>query len=1814
MLGSRVAGRYTILAEIGRGGMGIVYSAREEGRDRPIALKVLSTREFSESALRHFEQEFRTLTELSHPNLTEVYDFGRAALGPEGRSLPFFTMELVEGESLDRQARRGPADPAVVIADLAQAGQALAYLHARGFVHRDVKPSNLIAWIDPTGARRIKLMDLGLASRPDDSGARGVMRGTVAYVSPEGARGDAVDPRSDLYSLGCVAFELLTGRPPFQAATALGVLRGHLEEEPLPPAALNRGVPPALDALVLKLLAKDPGLRPASADRFLDLLNRAAGGSLSVVATEARRQRVLGSGFTGRAAEMETLAARLEDVARGTGRTILIVGEAGVGKSRLLRAFRTRCQIEGFEVFVGRSDGAGDGASALADTLARAVRAHGPLDPAFLARHAASLQPLLGPEIPDWPDAAAADAGAADDRYRLASAVEALVGQLASTRPVVLAVEDLHAADESACAVLRHLVRALAAVPSPRVLLLATYRGDEVSRRSPLFDLLTEGREDGTIEELSLGPLGVEDVRGMLRAMIGAEEIPQPFVARVYEETRGNPMHVGELVALLAEEGHIEPGGTRPLDPEVLARVEIPNRVRALLTRRLSRLSADARRLVDAAAILGALRLDADALSGVTGLRWEAVARLLSDLAETGLIVRTQDESGEPLDRIASPALYGLALDALTADDRSALHRNALSYLERRGRPRRHGAWAALAEHAEAAGQAGRAVEAFERAGDLARETGALREAAALYGKAVDLLLRQGDGAAAVLCALYEKRADVHGLSGQSASAEDDARWMLARAEKAAQDPLRSRAHLALGRALALRGALLEAQESFEVALSIADRAPAPVLSAQAESGLGRVAARLGTFDEGAAHFARAIEHARAAVRPDIEVDALLGLGALRRDEGSYRASLSAFGDARSRADARTLSRVEAEILEGEALSHEIEGRPREALEAYERARERAAARGDVQGAATATARAGLAALRLGDSEGARARFESALETHRRLGNRDGIAEALQSLAALHLQQARYDLAHEGAEEALKHARRTARRDLVASSLHLLGGADLALGDVDRAGVAFEEAQRIMRDVRNPRWLAGFLVDVTEWRRRAGAFDEARKQAQEAAFLARRIGDGRLESVALRRLGESHLDEKDPERALVACRKALALAEGSGTPREEAEARLLRARIELARPGGDVVRAEIDALEAGRILRELRDPESVWQAEHVAGKGALRLGRREDGAERILRAHRWLEGVRSRLPARWRESFLSDPRRREVFDDAERLRASGARERREPEETSREPAGDLARARAEIKALRRILEINRSLNATRDGERLLPAILDAAIEVTGAERGFLLLADGEEIATATARGAAGASLDGDALALSRSIAKRTIERGEAVLSTDAEADERFQAAASIQELGIRSVLCVPLKIQSETVGAVYLDSRLDRGVFAAHHLERAALVGDQAAIALDTARLIRRIDDQRSRLDRLNQELEKTAAAQRDALADARELLVSSRSSLELRLRFEEMIGGSAAMQPIYSLVERLAPKKLPVLVVGESGTGKELIARALHARSDRSGGPFFTVNCAALPENLLESELFGYRKGAFTGATRNKPGYFELAHGGTLFLDEIAEMGPAMQAKLLRVLQESEVFPVGGDAAVKVDVRIVSATNRDLQAMIRAGSFREDLYYRIHVARIDLPPLRGRAGDIPLLVEHFLARIADEEGGEPREVEPAVLARLALYPWPGNVRELQHHVARMATFARGQTLTLRDLERYGDLRAPSVSAAGVPAPAVATPEAAPANVDSLEEIERKQIALALEKAGGNKTKAAELLGINRVTLFRKLRRFEMES
>jgi len=317
------------------------------------------------------------------------------------------------------------------------------------------------------------------------------------------------------------------------------------------------------------------------------------------------------------------------------------------------------------------------------------------------------------------------------------------------------------------------------------------------------------------------------------------------------------------------------------------------------------------------------------------------------------------------------------------------------------------------------------------------------------------------------------------------------------------------------------------------------------------------------------------------------------------------------------------------------------------------------------------------------------------------------------------------------------------------------------------------------------------------------------------------------------------------------------------------------------------------------------------------------------------------------------------------------------------------------------------------------------------------------------------------------------------------------------------------------------------------------------------------------------------------------------------KSDLKQRYSFDNVIGASGAMQQVFSLISRVAPRDATVLLRGESGTGKEVVSRLIHTESSRADGPFLAVNCAALPENLLESELFGHEKGSFTGAVSARAGHFREAEGGTLFLDEIGEVSPNIQVKLLRALQEKEVLPVGGRAPIHVDVRIVTATNRDLEAGLKDGSFREDLYYRLSVFPIFVPPLRERREDIEPLASHFLRK----GGYDGLAFSAETMTRLVGYDWPGNVRELENVVERAALMTDGEVIAPQALP-------PHVRGQGAGGgPAVAGAFVIPDEGIDLESLEEELIRQAVRKAQGNKTKAAALLGITRRTIYSRLER-----
>ncbi|MBI5367427.1 MAG: sigma 54-interacting transcriptional regulator [Planctomycetes bacterium] len=469
--------------------------------------------------------------------------------------------------------------------------------------------------------------------------------------------------------------------------------------------------------------------------------------------------------------------------------------------------------------------------------------------------------------------------------------------------------------------------------------------------------------------------------------------------------------------------------------------------------------------------------------------------------------------------------------------------------------------------------------------------------------------------------------------------------------------------------------------------------------------------------------------------------------------------------------------------------------------------------------------------------------------------------------------------------------------------------------------------------------------------------------------------------------------------------------------------------------------------------------------------------------------------------------------------------------------------------------------VAKALHVVREIDRLGVLLVETMLDVTEADAAYLFLLAGTppKPALAASRTRKG-DASGEPPVTSATLFAEVLRDGTSVLATDAQADPRLAGQKSVVGQQIRSALCVPVRSQDRVLGLLQLHSTRKAGAHGEEDLRLATAIGNQAGIAIENARL---------------------QAELRAENANLAEALVSRAA----------IVGKSPEIERVLKLVGKVAASDVTVLIQGESGTGKELIAQSVHYTSPRKGKPLICVNCGAIPETLVESELFGHEKGAFTGAVARKPGHFERADGGTLFLDEIGELSAQNQVKLLRVLETGRFERVGGTETLQVSVRVLAATNRDLEAEVRKGSFREDLYYRLGVVQVEIPPLRERRGDIPLLIDHFLETYRSQTGRRITGVSPDAQRALRAYDWPGNVRELRNCMDRAVVIADGPLIQPEDL----------------PSALFAVPRPGDDRLLSLDELEREHIRKVLRHTAGNKKKAAEILGIERSTLYKKL-------
>jgi len=1634
-----------------------------------------------------FLAELQALSCLAHPGIVSLHDFGRTIESNQN----FLALDLVEGEQFVKATKHVSA--AHFHALIYQLCAALHYLHSKGFVHGDLKPENIIvapSHVHSPKQPQLKLIDFGNAvPRVGNQSAK--VSGTPRYLAPEVIRGTRPTVASDLFSMGAILYESLTGSAPPEGGAGLALQ--HQLKEHLPVAEAT--APFAISSLTSHLLAHDPHKRPSSAAEVLKSVS-------TLIPSEGVRGQSI-QGFDSLLRSIRPDETTITPIVRkiihcfdteASTKSLLVViaGERGSGKTRLLQHLLVRCRSMGYSV------------------------PHGPRTFATLG--------CLEDTISGWTH---------DERQS----------------PTVIAIDNVNGSDLQG-SIGQTFLTTLATLPRV-VLMVAT--ADDPANSACEFDLSTALRGSGfSVIAHRLLPWDSFTARTALTEAIRGLEVDDALIEALCQQTGGTQLLLLETLISAHSQAVVTDDTGKLRLRGSLDDVAHSDLVRTFLEASTTSLSHTTSQALTILSAVGAPLSQED----LAELHERAVDKVTADwrvLISAGLI--RQSPTNAVTYCVPGTLMRRHALSAMSRDDRLALHNRIARWYARMSTPASLGH---AAEHYIAAEDRHNALKYCIRAAHQA--------------------LQDCD----------EHRA-IHFLKG-------------ALSQNLADPTLRLQLTVECARGLTRIGELEEAWR----------RLNEPVLLESATAGQrakyfharARCLYEMGQLTESATWARRARSEARRDGDAFTRISILIELGRIR-------AHMQRFAQAR-----RLLL-----LANALARKHKFRGHVKDALSQlafvhwqrgnYSRALRyaRRSLRFEVPSDASASPRTGpvnlgVLHMELGHFNKARRLFREAITSFERHRRSLWSVMALNNLSEVSRHQGRWLDAARGYSRAISAAEKTGSRWMLtivkANAARIYAHTGNLAESIAIVKHTFRNSAPLSSvEVRwsvLQSWMLLLLV--------AGRFRTALRFGAFATTQMCSLSDhaSALELRCFMMLAHHEsgarpdLRNRTPDPLLAETGRysfdvgllrditrvaSNVVVVGNTSPDSYAT---LQTIIAVARKkkmrwhltwalvllGDHSLKdnkpdeAEAALLEAAKIARRNSDKLLFWQANYWLG----RLYEQKLQYERAYRMYRFAaltihEMALGLAEEKWRRPFLEQPKVRDLLERFERLRA----------EVSKKVRYDMAMVSRSERVSRRMLgalsAIGQKLTSILDLNDLLRELLDLSIENVRAERGIVFLADEAAggMRAAIARGMDKESLDG-ITSFSRSVIDQ-VAKGQTLLTIDVGQDPSLAANKSLVLHEIKSILAVPMRHRGKTVGIIYLDTRKGPQLFTDKERAFVESFASQAAIAIENARLFGQMSTENTRL----------------------------RREAEGRARFENLVGASPAMKKLTDVVASVLESDCNILILGESGTGKELVARALHYNGPRKKKKFMAVDCGALPENLLEAELFGHARGAFTGADRERVGLIEETRGGTLFLDEVTNTSLGLQARLLRALQEREVRRLGENTPRPVDVRIIAATNADIKVLLAQGKFRQDLYYRLNVVSIEVPPLRCRREDIPLLLEHFLRERAGK-GVAPKRVAPAVLEALVRHDWPGNVREFANVIERAHILSPGEVIRAQDLPE--GLRAGAEEMGGKDGAAVG----------SRKSGEHLMIEEALRRFSGDKAKTARYIGWNRQKLYRRMKEF----
>ncbi len=1748
--------RYQIRAAMKQTSETCVYRVFDVPDRRDEAIKILCHEIHDPQQFLRFKTEFNTLASLDHASVIKVYDFGILQ-----DRYPYFTMEYFAGKKITDffDGKNWDALYDVIL----QIASGLHHIHQCGIVHLDLKPSNILVSDDGIA----KIMDFGLAIESRQVFDRQI-RGTLQYMAPEVLKQDRVDSRADLYALGMTLYETVTGALPGYGRPPIEVIRMHLDEEIRRPSSINPRVPDALDQIIRKLLEKDPRHRYPSAAALVQAVADAAGRKVPQSDLIAGSGELYAAPLIGRKSEVEQLTALIAEAREGRGNGVILAGAEGMGKSRIIRDATLRAQLDGARVFCGRCPVNRKTIYApFFEIFQQMVQAVNPE-----ADVAEEIRRILRPVVAAaGPDTSPPQTGQKYRFYnRIVQSMQDIygfltVGSETAGSPLILVIEDLQWADPSTAELFAFLV---GEAKQNKLIVIGTLTletGGEaaIESASPNLSFWEQSSRDAGYPIIRVDALSEHLVREHLQSLLGTTSISDEFARWVFWESAGTPVNIRRIVDYLIAHELLkwQPSGWSA-DIERIRTLRMPGGFSTILMERVENLTPAERGILEIASVYGE-SMELELLTKVSDLDAEATYAAVRALVRDRLVDESNDGKVITFPQIH---LRDAVYNAMPERRRIDLHLRIAEALEPAANDGSMQLTGQVAYHFARANDIDRGTRYSIEAGDLATRTLAHEEATEFYRVALELMdlggveeARKAEVRESLADAYYRRddyRSAMHAYqfllkSIQSRHPDDDANTDVARVMKK------------IGKVLARRGDMDAGMTYYHGALAIYERIGEIVDVAET---LNRMAGLHRSRDDmDNAHYYA--DRARVMLET-VPPTAVFGyvknmLGLIEFSRGNWQTSRGLFVEAVAISDLLASDQLRKVASMNLANTLWKLGDWEPALRLFRGILERSEEDGDLWDLATAYSNVGVVEYGRGNFHAAAELFEKAVRIDEKIGAlehealaHENLGDALEMLGHWNeaAEQFRRSVSIEGFDETrpsrlsvyVPMARLTKKRGDIAKALEYAQKA-LAAGERGRDEDLIAEASYVLASIEDER----------------GNLEEAERHLERAMKIF--DADHTLHGLARAHTAASTLvlQKNDLEKATHHAELGEKYARQLGDRFALAKNDWARAKIHSARGERDAAAAKFESVRAA-----FEDLDTPYEMGRLLFDMGLLREEPEDATQMIRSAIRIFE-------------------RLDATHDLERARGALFRIK---------PAG-----KAPDAGVVGLYEIVKIINTTLDLQEVLNRVLDVCVRRLRAERGMIILLDPLTGALRTRVVRNIRDGDQESKRSPQSIVKEVIQTGQSVMSADARADERFVESESVIAENIVSILCAPLIIKERIAGAIYVDHRQARHLFSQKDLAFLEAFADQAAIAIENARLYEELEEARTRLSLENETLR-------------REVLVEK--------HLDSIVGGSEAVAKIQFAIRKAAAGFSTVLLRGESGTGKGLVARIIHNIGPRRNGPFIKFNSAALTETLAESELFGHEKGAFTGADRRKLGRFELANNGTIFIDEIGKMSLAMQAKLLRVVEDKEFERVGGTQTIKTDVKIIAATNLDFEKAIEEGSFREDLFYRLNIIPIVLPPLRERKDDIPVLAEHFIRKICKDLGIDNKRLEPGVLDLFMRYDWPGNVRELEATLHRAIVMSNGDTVTKHEFYNlYSDASSsPIVPVTGTESmpssilnPLVGKMEITSDVYDEvMSAVDKQLIVRALESSNGRIREAARRLGLARNTLKSKIIKYNI--